>query len=506
MADQVAGQNLAQITGAPTQIDPEAANQYDAAVSKRDPIALMEVAKRNFGTPVADASIKAADLLYKTSKEFNSYVSPIEKLGGIATREGKLAAVKTWQTVKDDPQYGTAIIMHLLGDKEGASRMITGGAPEVRISFTKTDGIPIRETVNKLGQIISAYDTKNQRYLSQQEYDALGAKTSALENTLSAIEDKKNLEINVAAFAKDTENTNAWTAKLRALAPDTQRLLALGTELQKYDLPNDLRDQLFQANSRSFQQMNNASASKQILAQMSKSGGFTDGQEFNEEFGSMLGLGKEPVKWNAQSKSFVGVKSGRSVSASDMEQRLGSTNIGNEVRNNFEQTQKTLAEYLKIKGLDATVAAKVRNYMATSENIAVEMAKLAAKHDMPDFMAMPATASIVDSYKQGVVQALGVLMNADAAEKYQKFHNETASLYGPGTAPKPKQFFQEFSKTQAYQDITNGYSKLVMDLLNAPSAARAQTEKKQEPKKPPETAAKAPPKSKRPLNELIPLR
>lgn len=470
---------------------PEDVADYDNAVANRDFGGLTKIAERNRGTPVGDAALRGADLLYKTSKEFDSFVSPIEKAGGPQTPQGRLAATDAFKTVKDNPQYGDALIMFILGDKERALKTITGGVVNTRINFTK-EGVALRERVNELGQIVDAFNTKTQKFLTPEEYDSLGPKQSALENTLGFLQDKKNLEKNVEAFARDTENANAWTSKLRALAPDTKRLLTLGQELQKSEIPKDLMLEIWKANSRGFQASNTASNSKNLLSSSNKGANFSDGQKFDAEVAASLGLGKEPVVWNASTKSFVGVTSGKSTSINELEQRGGSTNVGNEVNNSYQQLQENLAKYIKAGALKPEDLDLLSNYIETSKNLAMQMAQTAAKHDLPEFMALPATASIADPYKQGTIQALGILMNADAAEKYQRFYNDNIGLYTPGTAPKPKEFYEAFSRTPDYKNLTQAYGNSVMQLLNAPDVAK---EEKTKAAKPPAAAAKAPPAS-----------
>ena len=111
--------------------------KYEVAVANRDPNALVSLAKETIGTPLSPISLYAADSINKKAQEFDALTSKIAQAGGAGTPEGRMAVADTWKTVKDNPQWGDALLRYVLGDKQGAARMITGGDITTRITFDK---------------------------------------------------------------------------------------------------------------------------------------------------------------------------------------------------------------------------------------------------------------------------------------------------------------------------------------------------------------------------------
>ena len=128
----------------------------DSAIANRDVPALTQLAKDSIGTPQSGVLVELANKIKTTSDEFNKLVDPINKTGGTNTPEGRQQIAITFETVADRPQWGTALLKYVLGDKAGAVKQITGGDITKSITYDK-NGDQILETKNQLGEHISYF-------------------------------------------------------------------------------------------------------------------------------------------------------------------------------------------------------------------------------------------------------------------------------------------------------------------------------------------------------------
>ena len=64
--------------------------RFSDAVKSRSPEKLNNLAIDNYGTATGNAAKSAADVLYRTSDEYNKLIKPIESTGGLASPEGKV--------------------------------------------------------------------------------------------------------------------------------------------------------------------------------------------------------------------------------------------------------------------------------------------------------------------------------------------------------------------------------------------------------------------------------
>ena len=137
----------------------------DDAIDRRDTGALTQIAKDNVGTPASDLAMRMVKTIDTSQKKFNELVSPIDKAGGAGTQDGRVKIAQTFQTVADNPQWGTALLKYVMGDKAGAVKQVTGGDIKTLITYDNA-GNQIEEKVNELGEPLSYTDRKTGQQLT----------------------------------------------------------------------------------------------------------------------------------------------------------------------------------------------------------------------------------------------------------------------------------------------------------------------------------------------------
>ena len=139
-----------------------------------------------------------AERVKQGQDEYNKLLSKINP----NTPEGRLEALKTYKTVRDEPRYGDALMMYMAGDKMGAMQTIMGGKVTTSIEYLKNTGRMIIKKTNALGQPVSVEDAESGQIIPMQEYAKLGGSFSALENTLKYQSDKATQEFRTKEFNK----------------------------------------------------------------------------------------------------------------------------------------------------------------------------------------------------------------------------------------------------------------------------------------------------------------
>lgn len=190
----------------------------DAAIENRDVQGLTQIAKDTIGTPASEVALRLAQTIEKGAADFNKLVAPIEKAGGVGTPEGRVQVANTFQTVADNPQWGTALLKYVMGDKMGAVKQVTGGDITKKISYDNS-GNQIEETHNALGEALSYFDPKLGRNISKEEYANRVGGISSWENTLKGKTEALTRADSTKLFVKEEEQANNWYQLLQGQKP-----------------------------------------------------------------------------------------------------------------------------------------------------------------------------------------------------------------------------------------------------------------------------------------------
>lgn len=486
----------------PTFQNADPAVKYDEAISNRDPVALLNVAKETYGHPLSTVALNAAENISKTKQEFNSLVDPIEKAGGAATPQGRLETVNQFKTIKDNPQWGDALIMYLMGDKESAAKMVTGGPIKTQYVYDSA-GRQIRERVNALGETVESYDEDAKKALTPQERAARKVGLTSWQQSLGYQQEQANLKTNVESLNKNVAANNYWAAKTEANLPKAKEMLRLNQQIK--ELPPELASKVYEASSRAMQKASSVSNNRSLLGQIQKGAGFKDGEEVGGQFANALQLGEGPIVWNAGKKSFENRSTGKTKSISELEQEQNTNNISNDLQNNATQTQANLALYFKTHGIKQEDQYKVIRYFDLANEIGRDYAEAAAKHDVPAFLTLPSAARVEDPNKKGAIQALSIIANGDTFSNFQNYFNNNIKNYGPGTAPRPNEIENAFTNTSEFKTIQDNYGRIVQRLMDEPAQVMREAEK---PKVavPPKREVVKPTEKSFDLNSLIPIK
>ena len=81
-----------EVAAVPQKPDPIQA-QYELAVQARDPVAMMDIARKTLGSPISQAAVEAASTMERNGQQYDSIVKPIQDAGGINTPEGRLKEI-----------------------------------------------------------------------------------------------------------------------------------------------------------------------------------------------------------------------------------------------------------------------------------------------------------------------------------------------------------------------------------------------------------------------------
>ena len=435
-------------------------SKYELAVQSRDPMAMMQVAQAAFGTPVADVAIDAAKNLHKSNQVFDSLVKPIEDAGGINTPEGRLKMADTWKTVKDHPQWGTALVEHLLGNPN-ARLQVTGGTVKPVVTYDD-QGHMLQQYQNELGEIVKVVDVNSQRELSPSEYAKVGGGRTSLENTLARKAQLENQKQNLDEFNKNQKATGAWAAA----APELNDLYQQKQDMLKQLAGSGLNDKELEELS-SF-------TTRQIGASQSMSKGFSDLDQFVRSRGTNV---DETVKKSAQAAasklglritadgSVVNTK-GEKVDSNALNQLQKTYSENNTSEQNFAQTQEQLAKNMVYKNLGLKEKQIFDSILEIDRRIEGKTGKLSTEYGQPSFLVTPSAMGVADQFARAEVQAIQGRFNSAAIQEFQNWKAEQLKNYPAGQVPSPSELEQAFTKTPIYKDLKNKFMEESMNTRN----------------------------------------
>lgn len=478
--------------------DAENIVKFDSAVASRDPKALVQVAQNSFGTPMAETALQTAQLIDNRQKEFANTLAPLEAKGGASTPEGRQEVVKIWKNTAENPQWGTALVKYLLGDKEGAAKQITGGNVEEKIVFD-VNGNQLQKRVNSLGETLGVIDLKTGKPVLPEEYAdrkvGFGTFAETMGGKMAAIDADKRAN----ALAENQKTNNAWSARMPVLGQQFAEIHDNLMELQskKGDIPADIFARLMRFNTQAQGSSASQSEANSTLDQLSKNSGFRSGEQISKGLSSQLGL--EGV-WTFNGKGGITNDKGETKSLGELQQKNSSANKSNEQTQNFNSLKTDILKSEQLRGMDPTLQAKLLRTLELSQNIAKETGDLTSKVGAPSFLSLPAAFNIENKYAQARAQSLQGMFSAEAMNEFKKYYDDAIKNYKPGQLPEPNELEANFVKTGIYKSLQNKYAIKIKDTMNevrseAPSKTEAVPAPKAPVAAPKATVGKAPPTS-----------
>ena len=466
------------------RLEAERAIAFDEAVKNRDEKGLLKIAVDSSGTPMSNTAIEAATKIGANKQQFVKVIEPLEKKGGIATPEGRQEVVNIWKSTIDNPQWGTALIKYILGDKEGAARQITGGDVKETTVFDN-NGIQLRKRVNALGETLDVIDLKTGKPVLPEEYNDRKIGFSTYGETLAGKISDIDIKARTEALVANQEKNNAWAAKFPVLGEQYQEIHDNLMEFQnrKGDIPAELFSRIMRFNTQA--QGNSASESEtnSVLDQLSKNAGFRNGEQVSKSIASQLGL--EGV-WTFNGKGGVTNDKGDTKNLGELQQKNSSKNINKERTENFNSIKSDILKSEQLKGASGDLQAKLLRSLELSDSIAKTTSELSRK-GTPTFLSLPAAFNIENKLSQGRAQALQGMFSAEAMNEFKVFYDKAIKNYGPSQRPEPNELEANFVKTEAYKALQSKYGARIKDVMN-----EARSEPPSTPATPSKAAARPP--------------
>lgn len=442
----------------------------DSAIANRDVPALTQLAKDSIGTPQSGVLIELANKIKSSSEEFNKLVDPINKSGGFGTPKGNLQIATTFETVADKPQWGTALLKYVMGDKAGAVKQITGGDITKSITYDK-NGDQILETKNQLGEPISYYHRGMGRDLTAQEYNDLKGGVSAFADTLKG---KLELETRTKAneiWLKDQQQANQWFQTSQAHKPLYVNIYNT-LKTAKTDLPTDLYNKVIgsvtQNNSQASTRSNSTSALDQLGDNLSRGESVTVNDKLSAATGIPVGV---VLRGSADRATSTDNK--YNIDINKLKQRQTTENIGSEAAKSSSATIQSINEAERLKQLDPVMAQKLRKVIEDSNQIGRETMDFVEKYGKPAFISLPTSASFVDKQAQMMAQSLQGLHNATQMENYIKYLRYAKDGYDKtNTVPAPGEVGTNFTMQPISKETRRVFSEEINNVMNGEYQAR----------------------------------
>lgn len=453
-------------------VEPSPTQREDDALANRDVKQLTNIAKDNIGTPAAEVALGAARGIQDRAAKFNELVNPIDKAGGTATPEGRVEIAKQFQTIADRPQWGTALLSYVMGDKKAALLQVTGGSVKTSINYDNA-GNQIEEKHNELGEAISYFDRKEKRFLTKEEYAKRVGGISQWENTLKGKLTQETQKANNATFLKDEDAATTWNQIFQGQKQFHQENLDFLTKV-KTDIPAPLYNKIVGSVSQSLGQANASSNGKSIFNQINDSVGRGQSFTVTEKMAGTLGVPPNTVlKMSANGEYLQSSDNKYNVSISKLKAQTDTENINKEATQNASQTMASIAEAERLGQLNPVQAQKLRRVIENSQTMGREIVNAERLHGKPAFISLPTSASFVDKQAQVMAQSLQALQNADQMDSYIKYRNDAKKGYEEtNTVPAPGEIATNYLKQKTPQQIRDHYSNLINGVMDAEYVAK----------------------------------
>lgn len=438
--------------------------KYEEAASSRDPAKMMLVAKEAGNNQIGKAAMDAANVMYRTSKEFDDLVNPIAKLGGLQTPEGRTKFQDTWKTVKDDPKVGTAIIEALLGNPN-ARLFVTGGTVKVNKTFDD-NGNMLEEYVNELGQREKVIDVATQLELTPSEYEKRRGGITSLGETLARKAQTAIQESSVTEFNKQQKASAAYAAASDMFDTLGAEKLRLMGELRGSELTDEQRKLIAGFGSGQVGFTQSVTDGQNAFNQYVSSRGQNVDQTLKKSAEAYLQRIIPGAKFGADGS--VTDSQGKTISSSDLEniQKQASKSLSYE--QNYTQSKADLAASIVYGSLSNKQKMDLDRVLEIDRMIEAKRAELSKEYGTPSFLVNPSAFAITDQYARGEVQGLMTQFNAQAMAAYQSWKADMLSNYRKGEVPSPGQLENAFIKTDIYKNLKSDFVKQSREIVRRP--------------------------------------
>lgn len=461
-------------------INKDPVKQLDLDVANGNAPALESFAQKYQNTPEGQA---AADLAAKV-KRGQAEAELIFKGLDPNTPEGRLKALQTYKTVKDEPRYGDALMLYIAGDKLGGVQMIMGGKPETKIEYLKNTGRQLAVTRNGLGQLVSVVDQESGQVIPSQEYAKLGGSVSALENTMKYKSDLLTQEFRTNEFNNATKAFNGLDTLAKAKEPVLQNYTSLMEDIM-IEPSFSMEDRALIAGFTSGQTQfsRNFGAAKQFI----DSASITKGDTLSLENRKALGLKADGKIDKSELEAALGVNgdvmlkdsAGNSFSANTLLQAMKTKNISEGIEKNTSQTKQALEEsaIATLYKDKPELYVKIKNAIELNGQLQSLNAQGAAQHGNPLFTVPTSAANFTDPTQKVLAQAVQEKFNIETTVEFNKWRKQQMDMARRAGAvdyyPEPGELESKFTETPYYKNKQKEARDEIVRVVNRPSFIQA---------------------------------
>lgn len=457
-------------------INTDPVKQVDEHVATGNAPALDSFTQRYQNTPEGKASAELSKRVKDGQAEYTKLMAGIDP----NTPEGKLKALQTYKTVKDEPRYGDALMMYMAGDKMGAMQTIMGGKVETKIEYLPTTGRMVIKKVNALGQPVSVEDAESGQIIPMPEYAKLGGSVSAFENTLKFQSDKASQEFRTKEFNNSTKAFNGLDTLAKAKDPLVNTYNGLMLEIM--DEPSiGMEDRKLIAGFTSGQTSftKNYSAAKQFI----DSAANTKGETLSLENRKALGLKADGKIDRSQLEAALAANAdvslkdaaGNSFSTNTLLQAMKTKNVSEGVEKNTSQTKQALEESV-IANLykdKPILYNKIKSAIELNGQIQALNAQGTAEHGNPLFTVPTTAASFTDPTQKVLAQAIQERFNVETTIEFNNWRKQQMEMAKKAGAvdyyPEPGELESKFTETPYYKNKQREARNQIVSTLNRPS-------------------------------------
>lgn len=479
----------------------DAASIKDAAnnaLATRNTEGLIDAAKQmGVNTPEGNATLKTAQEMQQRANDFSKVIEPINKAK--TDGERNIAAANALRNVSQEPLYGQALIAFMMGQKETAFNLATGGALKTTTEYAKDNGNIIQVTVNALGQPQSYFDVEQKRVLTPEEYSKRGGSVSDIDKTFAI----KSAEENRGAYNKSFQNekiaVNKWTEAYAGLAPKLE-FLDKFYRTAKTDLAPDEYAKLVGAINQSVGQSSTKSNASTYFNQINDNKSKGQSQKVDAGLAAKLGIPKELIgtEFSIDGNYLVSKANNQKYDYGALKQQTDSASLASEASQNSQSTLESIVTSKKfqdaIAGKPAAEKARLIQEMKTAiqfgNEVGSELNKTVDQYGKPTFISLPTSASFVDSQAQAMTQLAQHKYNAEQIAAYKKHFDTNAQHYEQTkTLPVPGQIGAAYTSKEIFNQIRDRWSNEISKIMGSEYVARGA---KQQPTAKPAAKATAP--------------
>jgi len=454
----------------------------NAALATRDTKGLINAAQQmGVDTPEGNATLKTAQEMQQRANDFSKVVEPINKAK--TDGERNIAAATALRNVSQEPLYGQALIAFMMGQKEAAFNLATGGALKTTTEYAKDNGNIIQVTVNALGQPQGYFDVEQKRVLTPEEYSKRGGSVSDIDKTFAIKSAEENRSRYNSSFQNERVAVNKWTEAYAGLAPKLEFLDNFYRKA-KTDLAPDDYAKMVGAIANSVGQSSTKSNASTYFNQINDNKSKGQAQKVDAGLAAKLGIPKELIgtEFSIDGNFLVSKTNNQKYDYGALKQQTDSASLASEASQNSQSTLESLVTSKKfqdsISGKSLEEKAKLIQQMKTAiqfgNEVGSELNKAVDQYGKPTFISLPTAASFTDTQAQAMTQLAQHKQNAEQIAAYRDHFDKNAKHYDETkTLPVPGSIGAAYTAKPIFNEIRDRWSNEIGKIMEGEYVARA---------------------------------